>query len=337
VATKNRPKKKKPPRMTAAPETSASLRAALVEQQAALLAAAPEQVDAAQLANAAGDLERHFRGIRQRAQQIQTGKEAQSALAGVVPAAPATALRAGSPVEREFAFFAAPQPVSLTTTTDVTPGEDLGGFFQKVCRAVIDAQKELDSVSLAYALDRKDSPTPGSLYSIPKVTAQVKAGFATTTEQKLNIVLFSESNQISTYGESTISFDVSAAPPAPGALDRVKQPVPGFLLSDDAAKAVFNIVQAAGVPPPFGDPAWQDRAVAFHTSDSAQFPYLVFIPQAPTSPPTPVPTLLVQVAASPVSVQPPNQVNRPELADMVSAVRAWLDANDVQTTRPPHV
>ena len=329
-------KKPAPPEAKGPVAPSTGDQAAKVEQQAAALAAAPEKVDAAQLAQAAGELERLFRGIRQRAQQIQTGKEAQSALAqGVARAAVSAqprraALAADVPPP---AAFAAPPPAGGGTGGQV--GQPLGDFFQKVCRSVIDAQKQLDQDSLAYALDRKGSPTPGSLYSIPKVTAQIKAGFSTQDTQKLNIILFSKSDDSSTYGESTISFDVTAAPPPPGSLDRFQAPVPPFLLSGDAQEAILSIVQAQGVPAPFGDPAWRQRAAVFHISDSAPYPYLILIPQAPTSPPSPVPTLAVQLAASPVSVSA-NPVNRPELANLVSVIRSWLDSNDIQTTRPAH-
>jgi hypothetical protein len=121
----------------------------------------------------------------------------------------------------------------------------LASFFQQVSGAVIKAQQRLDLASLSYAQELKDSPIPPSLFSIPKVTAEIKLGLSAQKGSNVLVTLFGKAESTTNFSESTVSFDVVASPPPPGGAGSYSAPVPSFIVvgpeRDRAAAALAGI------------------------------------------------------------------------------------------------
>ncbi len=88
-------------------------------------------------------------------------------------------------------------------------------FFEDVSRSLVNTQKRLNEVSLDYVRDLDPRIAP-AYFAIPSLKAELKAGFQSTDGKKLGLVLFSSKKERKEYGESTVSFELAAAPPPPG-------------------------------------------------------------------------------------------------------------------------
>ncbi|MEM7583730.1 MAG: hypothetical protein AAF560_10155 [Acidobacteriota bacterium] len=148
------------------------------------------------------------------------------------------------------------QPASLvggaTFNTEKTRRPDseemrINTFFEQVSEAVVKAQSHLNSVSLDYVnnLDPRIAP---AYFSIPTLKAELKVGFQHRKETGLNLILFSNAEDKQAYGESTVAFDLVAAPPPPGLAPEgeLAVPTPRFLvLGEDRSRLLEATRQLA--------------------------------------------------------------------------------------------
>ena len=187
--------------------------------------------------------------------------------------------RESSPTTLGIAFF----PKKDIGGGDRSAGEAGGGgpvggkdelklkdFFESVTDSVVNAQRQLNTWSLAYAREAQSTSIPPALYSIPTVKAEVKLGFAKDEHSNLVVKVFGSPEEQSSYGESTVSFDIVASPPPPGATD-FKAPIPPFLVVESERNAVFDAIA------PALDGAARNRAVVIR-NPSGQNACLAMIP-----------------------------------------------------------
>jgi hypothetical protein len=113
--------------------------------------------------------------------------------------------------ERERALKAIGEVVAVEGTLE------LARFFENVSLSLIEAQKELNAQSLEY-VRAADPRIPPAFFAIPSVKAEMKMGFSQVSQRGVNVVVFTRSQQKQEYGESTVTFELVAAPPPPGAL-----------------------------------------------------------------------------------------------------------------------
>jgi hypothetical protein len=101
---------------------------------------------------------------------------------------------------------------------------ELSEFFANVSTAVIDAQKNLNIFSRAYVdeLEKSNSRIPPTYFAIPSIKAEMKLGFSEMSSKGVNVILFKNEQQKKQYVESTVTFELVAAPPLPG-----RPPEPG--------------------------------------------------------------------------------------------------------------
>ncbi len=102
---------------------------------------------------------------------------------------------------------------------------ELSEFFANISTAVIDAQKNLNAFSGAYVseLEKNNSRIPPTYFAIPNIKAEMKLGFSDMTSKGVNVILFKNEQQKKQYVESTVTFELVAAPPLPG---RPPEPAP---------------------------------------------------------------------------------------------------------------
>jgi hypothetical protein len=93
---------------------------------------------------------------------------------------------------------------------------ELADFFKNVSKSMIGAQDDLNDRSLDYVTRSRRKRLPPSYFAIPNVKAEMKVGFNRATEKGMNVILFKSSTQKQEYAESTVSFELVAAPPPPG-------------------------------------------------------------------------------------------------------------------------
>jgi hypothetical protein len=107
---------------------------------------------------------------------------------------------------------------------EVEGGVALATFFKQVGTAVVQAQQALDAEFDRDLRAMQTSPPDDRLtpvqYAIPSVHAEMKVGFSQVSSRGINLLVFNNSQQKQNYSESTISFDVVAAP-APPNLSRI--------------------------------------------------------------------------------------------------------------------
>ncbi|HYO64336.1 MAG TPA: hypothetical protein VER08_11945 [Pyrinomonadaceae bacterium] len=122
---------------------------------------------------------------------------------------------------------------------------ELGEFFESVSTSLMDAQEELNRRSLEY-VSRLDPRFQPAYYGIPSVKAEMKVGFSTSRQKGVNLILFSNTQQKSEYGESTVSFEVVGAPPPPGpaVYGNYVVPVPRFLVVGERRERILDEVAA---------------------------------------------------------------------------------------------
>jgi hypothetical protein len=107
---------------------------------------------------------------------------------------------------------------------------------------MIGAQDDLNDRSLDYVTRSRRKRLPPSYFAIPNVKAEMKVGFNRATEKGMNVILFKSSRQKQEYGESTVSFELVAAPPPPGP-DVV--PLPRFLVLGVAREEILDNAKQA--------------------------------------------------------------------------------------------
>jgi hypothetical protein len=152
--------------------------------------------------------------------------------------------------------FLALTPDSLpATTTEIValtkPAEEqtqMQQFFTDIAQSLIDAQQQLNLRSIEYLkhLALLEVHIPPAYFAIPSVKADLKVGFGQSEKKGVNLILFNKESQRKDYGESTLSFELVAAPPPPGAMPAggFLVPIPGFLVLGDKHAQVLTAIQS---------------------------------------------------------------------------------------------
>src|SRR4030095_4640226 len=93
----------------------------------------------------------------------------------------------------------------------------LAEFLANISSAVVTAQKDLNESSTKYVseLEQSNSRIPPSYFAIPSIKAEMKVGFSELTTRGVNVILFKNETQKKEYVESTVTFELVAAPPLP--------------------------------------------------------------------------------------------------------------------------
>lgn len=94
---------------------------------------------------------------------------------------------------------------------------ELSTFFTNISNAVIDAQKNLNSLSQTYIsqLEKDNSPVPPTYFAIPSLKAEMKLGVSEITSKGVNVILFKSEQQQQRFFESAVTFELVSTPPAP--------------------------------------------------------------------------------------------------------------------------
>jgi hypothetical protein len=226
------------------------------------LQARPDLDTARSVAELSGRLEDRFHSIREQAQKIARGQEAQAALAAIFP--PQIEPEAGGQTPRVgYESGLVERFLGVPKAQPLSGGQTLADFFQRVSISVIRAQEDLDAESVRYAASVQGSQIPPMHFTIPNVHAEVKMGFNTESDSNILVKLFGKPEDTANYGESTVSFDVVASPPAPGA-----QPVPNLLV---IGRERIQVLDQAKI----GE---DRRANAVALRSAGALPYLVIAP-----------------------------------------------------------
>jgi hypothetical protein len=106
----------------------------------------------------------------------------------------------------------------------INPGTDAGigldDFLGKVGKSLVAAQTDLNERSRTYSqnvLTQFKGLFPPAQFLIPHVKAEMTVGVNEVSEHTVNLIFIKDSETKSNFVESKISFDLSAAPPPPGA------------------------------------------------------------------------------------------------------------------------
>ncbi|MCP3957406.1 MAG: hypothetical protein GY719_06100 [bacterium] len=118
---------------------------------------------------------------------------------------------------------------------------EIESFFHQVSDSLVQTQSRLNELSLDYVrgLDPRIAP---AYYAIPSLKAEMKVGFHSAEDEKLNLILFSRSEEKQDFGESTVTFELVAAPPPPGEapFGELNVPTPRFLTLGDEKSRLLN-------------------------------------------------------------------------------------------------
>jgi hypothetical protein len=124
---------------------------------------------------------------------------------------------------------------------------ELSEFLGNVSSAVVTAQKNLNNTSTQYVseLEQSRSRIPPTYFAIPSIKAEMKLGFTELTTRGVNIILFKNETQKKEYVESTVTFELVAAPPLPASVS----PPPGELAPGPVSPEVIDIEPIEPEPP----------------------------------------------------------------------------------------
>ena len=112
---------------------------------------------------------------------------------------------------------------TLRGLTQGTNSTDIGEFFKNIGSGLIEAQQKLDVESENYVrrslrLDEKNSdapaPPPGmaTMFRIPRINAELKCSIETDNEKKLNLVFYSDRNDVRELHQQTVQLEVVSVP-----------------------------------------------------------------------------------------------------------------------------
>jgi len=254
-------------------------------------ASEPSTTNVDRLAKLSADLEEAARGVREHAEALsEAARISALSLKRIQAGVPAVATEEVETLEstqgKTRLFEEEDEVQERATSFDVSfdteaakpaePDMPLESFFDQVSKSVVRAQQRLDMQSLAYAQELKDSPVPPSLFSIPKVTAEIKLGLSVQKNSNILVTLFGKPENTTNFSESTVSFDVVASAPPPGGAGLYTAPIPSFLVvgmeRDSVAAAIQKISQAikakTGVDLSGAPAGWLPSAVIFRGSES---------------------------------------------------------------------
>lgn len=137
---------------------------------------------------------------------------------------------------------------AASITADAEPRDtiEIESFFEQVSDSLVKTQERLNAVSLDYVaqLDPRIAP---AYFTIPSLKAELKVGFNTSGGDRLNLILFSREREKKAFGESTVTFEMVAAPPPPGEapFGALNLPTPRFMVLGDERKRWLDAAREA--------------------------------------------------------------------------------------------
>lgn len=234
-----------------------------------------------------------------------------------------TAGDAAEAAEVETPQLLAAPPAAREGADEAEETVDLEEFFEGVSSSIVATQKALDRRSLDYVRNLHPQVAPAH-FAIPSVKAEMKVGFRKVGGSGVNLVLFTSRKQKEDYGESTVSFEVAAAPPPPGPAPGA---LPGFVAQGADRERALDTV-AALVPAPFADS--RDRAVVLrHLGTGGEERYIVVWPARARDPAARPELKVFALSGDDGGAARAVEVDE-ALYDLVLVVEAWLAA-----LRPP--
>jgi hypothetical protein len=255
----------------------------------------PDPETALALARESAEVEKTFRGIRELAEKFESARklrdEAVSGMQRLAPSAPKPGKRSvrkaaealvdeetkeASLISLDIAGVLTPRPAASASpaSAPIPPGPKLTDIFVQVSEAVIEAQLQLDQKSIEYVTGLTDPRLQPSVFSIPTVKAETKVALTDFTGSGLFVKILGSPADKTNYSESTVSFDIVAAPPPPDGF----APMPSFLVLDSEKDAVL---EKAGGPV---DDSIRARATVFRSTRENTLPYLLLIAPAGVEP-----------------------------------------------------
>ncbi len=304
----------------------------------------PNATNLRKLAQESGALERIFREIRTHAETVARSAQASQLALKTIranapgPAREAALAPAASQKVVEESFFTAAE-----VSPSAEPDMNLESLFGQVSDSVVKAQQRLDMASIAYAQETKESPIPPAFYSIPNVKAEVKLGFTVKDGSNIFVKLFGKPEDVSSYAESTVSFEVVASPPPPGGPGTYCVPIPHIFVvgpeRERVAAAVVGIRNAirasTGIEVPTNPSQWLPEAIVLRAGAEEVPPakraaYTMILRGAQVTDPCLVVRLTLDQPESAISVAARDGNLELALFDLVATLRDWESA----VTRP---
>jgi hypothetical protein len=132
--------------------------------------------------------------------------------------------------ELETAWSALRDATAKSTTTSI------GEFFRSVGSGLIEAQKKLDIESENYVRsalqkgaagpDATGAPSMASTFRIPRVNAELKCSLETDRERKLNLIFYSDRNDVRELHQQTVQLEIIAVPAPADYINYLKKAPP---------------------------------------------------------------------------------------------------------------
>jgi hypothetical protein len=276
----------------------------------------PDLTAADQLAAESAKLEQAFGTIRRSAENLrassQAGKRALAELRKASPKKRRAAVAAGA-VDTEAAvttLFGGRVPSPADATGD---GPKLTDIFKLVADGLVDAQKALDQRSIDYVSQIVDPRIQPALFAIPSVKAAAKLALTVENGSNILVKLFGTPDDKTKYSESTLSFDIVAAPPPPDGYN----PAPSFLVVGDERDRVIQ--KATGAKP---DDNMRARATVFRIPQNQAKPYLLMLNAVVAGTPGQCFRLSLDAVDPPFNL--PNDPNTLAMvADIAASLKQW--------------
>jgi hypothetical protein len=115
-------------------------------------------------------------------------------------------------------------------TTSTTIGE----FFGSIGSGLIEAQKKLDKESESYVkralrlASEAGEAMPGAatMFRIPRVNAELKCSLETTKEKKLNLIFYSDRQDVRELHQQTVNLEIVSVPASADYINALRAPAP---------------------------------------------------------------------------------------------------------------
>lgn len=273
----------------------------------------------------------------------------QATTSALVDAIGQLAHHASAPSSAEFktAFDQATQLFAgLRDQLNKSTTSSISDFFSAVGSSVIEAQDRLDQASEAYVrsslrldgggpapgADATSSPVLGTIYRIPRVTAELKCSLSMDHEKGFNVVFYSERSDVRDFHQQTVQLEVVSVPVPPDYINYLRsQPaahsLPRAPDPDTSEPKIFS-------EPERGPGSGDDSEGPLPLSEPAEeIPDKVAIPPAGRRPGSPPPLHFPPGPPGPPGLNPLGfDWLQPALADWVEReqVRALLEKLDAK-------
>lgn len=156
---------------------------------------------------------------------------------------------------------AVPTPAEVTPTAfavqagaSAVPGDnekiDFATFLAQMGSAMVNAQRDLDSQSLKYLEDSRDSRhVLPSIFRVPKLSAEMKFALETEEGKVKNLIFFKNTELAKEMHQQSMQFDVVSAPPPPDTVAAIQSTVPRASLVLDGEERAAVLAAAAKATP----------------------------------------------------------------------------------------